>query len=158
MHVNGPRISVITAVLNGARTVERAICSVLDQQYPHVEYLVQDGGSNDGTLEILARYAERLNWLSEKDDGVYDAMNRAVTRAKGEWVYFLGADVQLRNVLHRVADHLVDPADVYYGDVYRISAGERYAGPFRGSRLARTNISQQAIFYPRRIFENLCLP
>lgn len=86
--------SVITAVYNGAASIGRLAASVLEQRYPHVEWIVQDGGSTDGTLDRLRGCAgdARVRIASAPDSGVYDAWNRALERATGDWAIFLGAD------------------------------------------------------------------
>lgn len=88
-----PRITVITAVYNGERFLEQAIRSVLDQSFKDFEYIVIDGGSTDGTLDIIKRYEDRIErWISEPDSGIYDAWNKGVALARGEWIAFLGSD------------------------------------------------------------------
>ena len=88
-----PMVSVVTAVYNAAGMIENCIASVSAQQYPRLEHIVVDGGSTDGTTEIVSRHHSRLGaWVSERDDGVYDAWNKAVRVARGEWIAFLGAD------------------------------------------------------------------
>lgn len=91
------KISIITACLNASRFIRRAVNSVLSQSHGNYEILVQDGGSTDGTLEALAPYAKRIKLVSEADSGIYDAWNKAVQRASGEWALFLGADDFLLN-------------------------------------------------------------
>lgn len=91
-----PFFSVITASYNSAERLPRCIESVADQAFPRVEHLVIDGGSADGTLEVLRRNEHRLaRWLSEPDEGIYDAWNKGVELARGEWILFLGADDRL---------------------------------------------------------------
>ncbi|MET0497678.1 MAG: glycosyltransferase family 2 protein [Steroidobacteraceae bacterium] len=88
-----PLISVITVVRNGASTIRNAIDSVAGQSFRDFEYLIVDGASTDGTVEILAECADRIDyWKSERDTGIYSAWNKALTLARGEWVAFLGAD------------------------------------------------------------------
>ena len=78
------KISVVTVVYNNAKTVEEAILSVLEQTYKNIEYIVIDGGSTDGTFEILHKYKGKIAILvSEKDNGIYDAMNKGVKLATG---------------------------------------------------------------------------
>jgi glycosyltransferase involved in cell wall biosynthesis len=86
-----PRISVVTPSFNGATTIRETIQSVLRQGYPDVEHIVMDGGSTDGTLEIVREYPHLL-WTSGKDEGHYDAMNKGVARATGELIVILNAD------------------------------------------------------------------
>lgn len=88
-----PLISIITVVLNGAKTLAATIESVHRQTFRDFEYLVLDGGSTDGTIGILERHREHVtHWTSEPDAGIYDAWNKALRRARGEWIAFLGAD------------------------------------------------------------------
>lgn len=88
-----PLVSVITAVRNGARTLREAMESVLSQDYPHIEYIVIDGGSTDGTQEIVKSYGERIAYfISEKDSGISDAWNKGVRAARGDYIAFLNAD------------------------------------------------------------------
>ncbi|WP_192821153.1 glycosyltransferase family 2 protein [Rufibacter sp. LB8] len=88
-----PKVSVITAVYNGELYLEQTIQSVLAQTYPNIEYIVIDGGSSDGTVAILHQYSSDLAyWVSERDQGIYDAWNKGVQAATGDWIAFLGAD------------------------------------------------------------------
>lgn len=90
---NKPLISIITVVFNGEKYLEETIQSVINQTYDNVEYIIIDGGSTDGTLDIIKKYEDKIDyWLSEKDNGIYDAWNKAVRMTSGEWISFLGAD------------------------------------------------------------------
>jgi glycosyltransferase involved in cell wall biosynthesis len=87
------KISIVTVVFNNCDTIERAITSVLGQNYKDVEYIVVDGGSTDGTLEILGKYADRISRIiSEEDNGIYDAMNKGIKVATGDIVAILNSD------------------------------------------------------------------
>jgi len=100
-------ISVITPVYNGERFIEACIQVVIDQQCPDVEHIIVDGGSNDQTVDIIKRYAERyshIRWLSEKDQGQSDAMNKGIVMAKGEILAILNVDDYYEpNVLNKVS-------------------------------------------------------
>ena len=88
-----PLVTVITAVLNGVDTIKSCIESVLRQDYPKIEHIILDGGSTDGTLDVLRQYDDRIAlWKSAPDRGVYDAWNKALLEARGSWISFLGAD------------------------------------------------------------------
>jgi glycosyltransferase involved in cell wall biosynthesis len=152
-HLGRPLITVITVVKNGAASLERTLRSVLDQTYTPLEYIVRDGGSSDGTLDLLRRYDDRLDfWYSAPDAGIYDAMNQAVAEAHGAWLLFLGADDVLQPGFAAVAAQCCNHQTIYYGDVLMAQTGRRYDGPFGPAKLARQNICQQAILYPRTVF------
>jgi glycosyltransferase involved in cell wall biosynthesis len=87
-----PRISIITPSYNQAQFIEQTINSVLDQYYPDLEYIVMDGGSTDGTLDILHKYDGRLTWFSEIDRGQSDAINKGLVKATGDVIAFLNSD------------------------------------------------------------------
>jgi glycosyltransferase involved in cell wall biosynthesis len=85
-----PLCTVVTIVFNGERELESTILSVLNQSYLNFEYIIVDGRSTDGTLDILRKYEESIDyWVSEQDQGIYDAMNKGIRHARGEWLYFL---------------------------------------------------------------------
>lgn len=87
-----PLVSVITAVLNGARDLERSIVSVIGQTYRQIEFIIVDGKSTDATIDVIERYDGSIDyWISEHDRGIYDAWNKGVALANGEWIAFLGA-------------------------------------------------------------------
>lgn len=100
-----PRITIITPSFNQAQFLERTIQSVLDQEYPNLEYFIIDGGSTDGSVEIIRRYEHRLaGWVSQRDNGQTDALNRGLERATGEIIAFLNSDdVHTPGTLHQVA-------------------------------------------------------
>jgi glycosyltransferase involved in cell wall biosynthesis len=90
---NQPLVSVVTAIFNGQPYVAGCLDSVLGQDYPNIEHIVMDGESNDGTVEVLRSYDDRIAlWRSERDRGIYDAWNKALLDARGEWICFLGVD------------------------------------------------------------------
>jgi glycosyltransferase involved in cell wall biosynthesis len=117
-----PLISVVTVVYNGAAHLEQAILSVIGQGYGNVEYIIVDGGSTDGTLEIIAKYAERIDcWVSEPDSGIYDAMNKGIALAGGELIGLLNTDDYYEpDALQWVAERYISErtAGVYYGNHY----------------------------------------
>lgn len=85
-----PKLSVITVVYNGINYIERTINSIIDQDYKDFEFIIIDGGSTDGTLDIIKSYEKHITlWVSETDNGIYDAMNKAISLSKGEWVNFM---------------------------------------------------------------------
>jgi len=149
----GPAITVITVVLNGAASLAQAIESVLAQRYDVAEYIVIDGGSTDGTVDIIRRHEASLAyWVSEPDLGIYDAMNKALAVATGKWAIFIGADDELTVPLKAIVQEMTDPDAVYYGDVEIAGSGAIYGGRYSRYRLMQRNICHQSIFYPRSIY------
>jgi glycosyltransferase involved in cell wall biosynthesis len=120
-----PKISVITACLNAAGTIEQTLTSVLDQGYPNLEYIIVDGGSTDGTLDIIGKYRERLaSVISEPDDGIYDAFNKGLRLATGELIGILNADdFYAPWTLSTVSKAYIEQPihDVYFGKVVLIN-------------------------------------
>jgi len=118
-----PLISVITVCLNAQEFIEQCIQSVLSQDFDDFEYVIIDGGSTDGTVDIIRRYQDKLvYWCSEPDQGIYHAWNKALSHAHGKWIYFLGADDYLwsPDVLEKISHHLrrgYPPYRIVYGQV-----------------------------------------
>jgi len=116
-------ISVIVAVFNAVDTLQQCIDSVAQQTYANIELIIIDGGSKDGTVDLLMANSEQINyWISEPDSGIYNAWNKGLSRAKGEWICFLGADDYFwdAQVLDRMALKLATiPTDirVAYGQI-----------------------------------------
>jgi hypothetical protein len=113
------KISIVTVCLNGADVIERCLSSVARQTYPDIEYLFIDGGSTDGTLDIIKKYEKTISYfISEQDGGIYPAMNKGIAKATGDFVLVLGADDYL--VDDKVIEDVVagmpnETADFYYG-------------------------------------------
>jgi glycosyltransferase involved in cell wall biosynthesis len=154
-----PLFSIIIVVYNGESTISSAIDSVLKQSFPSCELVIIDGGSKDATVSIVKNYQHRVHFfISEPDQGIYDAMNKGIAAAKGEYIYFLGSDDSLFNaqVLQEVSEFIHShPADIIYGNVLMSASGLRYDGPFTFEKLLTKNISHQAIFYKRSVFQQL---
>lgn len=129
------RISIITVSYNAVSTIEQTISSVVNQSYPNIEYIVIDGGSTDGTVDIIKKYKDKIAyWISEPDGGIYDAMNKGISVATGDYVYFLGADDALLNVdiIGNVTEDFKQlHADIYSYGVYMVRSydnKQRYVG------------------------------
>ena len=121
-------ISVIVAVYNGDKTLQRCIDSVSDQTYPNKEIIIVDGGSTDGTLEIIRSNEDKVAyWISEPDNGIYDAWNKALDYVSGDWICFLGSDDYLwkNDVFEEIAPHLFKAEfrniRMVYGQVARVT-------------------------------------
>ncbi len=87
-----PLITIITITFNAVDTIENTIKSVLEQTYPNIEYIIIDGGSKDGTVDIIKKYSKKISyWISEPDEGIYNAMNKGINHAHGAWINFMNA-------------------------------------------------------------------
>lgn len=154
--------SIIIPTFNSGASVEAAVESVINQSYQDWELLVMDGASRDDTLDkvaVLASGESRIRLFSEKDSGVYDAMNKGIAASSGKWLFFLGSDDHLmdQNVLQEVAQAInkCGRVDIIYGDVTSEYLGVRYDGCFDRFKISHSNICHQSIFYNRRVFEVL---
>lgn len=116
--------SIVTVTYNASQLLKRTIDSVLGQASESFEYLIVDGKSEDGTVEIIKSYEDKLSyWSSEKDTGIYNAMNKALQHCKGEWVIFMNAGDTFsdNSILKQIAPHCLPHIDLIYGDRHRIS-------------------------------------
>ncbi|WXT99919.1 MAG: putative glycosyltransferase [Catillopecten margaritatus gill symbiont] len=114
-----PLISIVTIVFNGVEFLEETIQSVVSQTHENIEYIVIDGGSTDGTVEIIKKYEDKISrWISEPDKGIYDAMNKGIDLATGDWINFMNSgDCFLdKSVVDKVIPALGDDMIVVYGD------------------------------------------
>ena len=159
-----PLFTIIVPTFGVEDFITDCLESIRRQTCADCEILVMDGGSTDKTIDLVARqqaaFAGRLLLRSEKDAGVYDAMNQGIRRARGKWLYFLGADDCLHDdrVLENVAAQIQNHPDdhLVYGDVILRSNASRYAGEFNLEKLLlEKNICHQAIFYQRTIFNQI---
>lgn len=114
-----PKFSIITVVFNDVNHIEGTINSVLSQSYKDFEYIIVDGGSTDGTASIILKYQDNISFfITEKDEGIYDAMNKGISYCRGRWVCFMNSGDFLYNdsVLHDIAFSCNLEDDVIYGD------------------------------------------
>ncbi len=115
-----PLLSIITAVYNGSLYLEKTINSVLNQSYQEIEYIIIDGGSTDGTIDIIKKYADRITfWISEPDKGIFDAMNKGIHYSNGEYIAFMNAgDYYELNACEKMAKYMQQKPDigVLYGN------------------------------------------
>ena len=156
-----PTISIITPTLNSEATIEECLNSVADQTYRNIEHLIIDGLSSDRTLGIIGNYQTYFNHIrviSEKDSGIYDAMNKGIDLATGEWIYFLGGDDVLLNV-NTLSNVFVPDNylkyDIIYGNVISTRFNGRYDYSFDRNKILDKNICHQAIFFNKDIFSKI---
>lgn len=128
-----PTISIITVVYNNVRDIAYTIESVLGQSYPYVEYIVVDGASTDGTMEVVGNYSDRISKIvSEKDKGIYDAMNKGLRMATGDYVLFLNSGDELygSTTLACVVEQ-GKGADIIYGETKLVDEQRQIIGDRR---------------------------
>ena len=150
------KISVITVCLNASNTIEQTIQSVINQTYDNIEYIIIDGVSTDGTLDIIKKYESKISfWQSEPDNGIYDAMNKGLKLATGDFLIFMGADDVFynNNVVHSVSAQIRNFNDIYYGNVVFKGTKIIHWGKFNKLKWATVNVSHQAIFYPKPVYK-----
>ena len=120
-------ISVITVCYNSENTIEQTIQSVINQKYSKIEYIIVDGGSSDNTLSIIEKYKSKIDFLiSEKDNGIYDAINKGINYSSGDIVGFLHADDIFKNsnVISRIRESFSDEIDLIYGDIEYVNQND----------------------------------
>lgn len=126
---NMPKISIVTPSYNQCQFLERTIISVLNQNYPNLEYIIIDGGSNDKSVEIIKKYEKYLTyWISEQDQGQSDAINKGFAKSTGQVLAWLNSDdIYLPGALHKIADTFNKNPDaaLVYGDYIKVDSNDR---------------------------------
>ena len=161
-----PLVTVVTPSFNQAPFLEETINSVLGQTYPNVEYIITDGGSTDGSVEIIQRYQKKLaHWVSEEDRGQTDAINKGFALAKGEILAWINSDdTLLPKAVEEAVQFLQDHPEIglVYGDTNYIDEKSRVIGRFPVAqtdlpRLRRgyVHIPQQASFFRKAIWDQV---
>lgn len=152
------KVSIITVVYNNVQTMEQTIQSVLNQTYPNIEYIIVDGGSTDGTVEIIRRYLDRIAiFISEKDEGLYDAMNKGIGLASGEIIGILNSDdiYDVNTVSCVVENFRSQRVDVLYGNIMMMDdkiSTNMYACSDIEELWYRMAIPHQATFVKKEIY------
>jgi len=161
-----PLVSIVTPSFNQAHYLESTILSVLEQDYPNIEYIIVDGGSSDDSLEIIRRYANRLAWwVSEKDNGQTDAINKGFARVKGDILAWLNSDdIYERNAVGEAVSFFQGRPEVrlVYGDANFIDENGRIIGRFpaaqtnyRRLRRGYVHIPQQSAFWRAELWRKV---
>lgn len=145
------KVTIIIVTYNAGKFIEECIQSIVNRQIASLQLIIMDGGSTDDTLQILASFREHIDVLvSEKDKGIYDAMNKALPYIKGSWVLFMGADDRLLPSFSEMEEQLEDPNTIYYGDC--VTSDGILGDAFSRYRLTKMSICHQGIFYPAQVF------
>ena len=117
-----PLISIVTVVLNSKNSLEKTIKSVISQTYDNIEYIIIDGGSTDGTIEIIKKYENAIDyWISEKDEGIYDAMNKGIKVSSGRYIGIINSgDWYQLGAVRKVVDVVLSSSavDIVFGDMF----------------------------------------
>ncbi len=156
-----PKISVITVCYNSEKYIEHTITSVVTQTYDNVEYIIIDGGSSDGTLDIIKKYDAYIDrWISEPDDGIAHAMNKGIDLSTGDYILFLHSDDYLLNseVLEKSSHYLHPPYDIVFFDIILEDNGhKRFFTPrgFNWWMNFKTGIFHQSSLCSRKLFEKI---
>lgn len=157
------KLTIVTIVFNNVTEIETTILSVLQQKFRNIEYIIIDGGSTDGTVEIIKKYSSFITyWISESDDGIYNAMNKGIKIATGEWIMFLNAGDYLysHNTLESIFQTSYKNVDVIYGDICfvypnaekikksdkNLSNFHRYLPIFHPSTFVKTSIMKRYMY------------
>lgn len=152
------KISIITVCYNSGELLPTTINSIKNQTYKNIEYIVIDGNSTDNTTNIIENNLNTIySFISEPDNGIYDAMNKALVLATGDFVIFMGAGDEFfkKDIIEIVNKKITNPNYLYYGDVFIKETNTIYWGKFNSYKLAIGNICHQAIFYPKCIYKNI---
>lgn len=162
-----PLVSIITPSFNQGKFIRETIESVLQQDYDNIEYIVNDGGSTDNTVSILEEYGDRITWVSERDGGQTDAINKGIRIAKGEIIAYLNSDdIYLPGTIPFIVEQFKKNQDVdfLYGDFHAIGIDGTILDqvktiPFDADILLfdANYISQPASFYRKRLFDKIGL-
>jgi putative colanic acid biosynthesis glycosyltransferase len=155
-----PLISIVTVVRNLRHEIAETIESVINQTYPNIEYIVIDGGSDDGTLEVIHNYQKDIYQLvSEPDRGIYDAMNKGIKLASGDFITFLNAGDKYSNLncLHELALKINENHSVYFGNATIMSDNASWVVPPKACQidkwLVKYHPCHQAVFYPKLFYK-----
>ena len=147
-------VSIIIVTFNAEKHIEGVLDSLSNRFNEKIEVIIVDGLSTDTTLNIVKKYGKFISKvISEKDSGIYDAMNKGVAHSNGRFILFLGSDDKLAINLEELALYLIDDKTVYYGDVRLTPSDKIYGGKYNTFKLLNRNICQQCILYPRAVFK-----
>ena len=142
-----PLVSIVTVSYNSADTIEQTIQSVTKQTYPNIEYIIIDGGSRDGTVEIIKRYQDKISfWISEPDMGIYDAMNKGISYAKGDYIGIINSDDCYElDAIEKIVSKIKEDPIIIYGNMMCEKEIPELVKPARDLSTLK---KQMSIFHP----------
>ena len=147
-----PVLTIIIATYNASLHIKDCLSSIVENITEPYELIIVDGNSNDNTIDIINQFQTvHPTVISEKDKGIYDAMNKGTKLATGEWILFLGADDRVLPSFSKVISYLKDNKSIYYGNC--VNGERRFGGRFSNYKLAKMNLCHQAILYPQAVFK-----
>tara|TARA_B110000977_G_scaffold36325_1_gene48683 strand:+ start:33418 stop:34200 length:783 start_codon:yes stop_codon:yes gene_type:complete len=157
-----PLITIVTVVYNGQEHLEETILSVINQTYNNVEFIIIDGGSTDNTMDIIRKYEHAIDyWISEKDEGIYDAMNKASELAKGKWINYLNCGDSFCNneVVEKIQFSDFSKYVMVYGNAKIFSGDRKFIKVLKSYNMSKIKLSifmtrvvcHQAVFYNKDI-------
>ena len=159
---NKAPITIITVVFNDAKNIESTIQSVINQTYKNIEYIIIDGGSTDGTKNIISNYKKYIDYyISEKDQGIYDAMNKGISLASGKWINFLNSGDTFSNkkIVDKIPFYKYQNYSLIYGNTKIFSAERKFIKVLKAFKMSKMNLllfgtrvaCHQSIFYNNKI-------
>ena len=123
-----PKVTIVTVTYNAQEYLEQTIKSVIEQDYKNIEYIIIDGNSSDGTVDIIKKYESHITyWVSEPDSGIYDAMNKGINAATGEWINFMNAGDSFceKNTVSKVKKYFKSDSELICGDIYHVDEDDK---------------------------------
>ena len=160
--INKPLITIVTVVYNGQEHLEKTIFSVINQTYDNIEYIIIDGGSSDNTIDIIQRHENRIDyWISEKDEGIYSAMNKASGLANGKWINFMNCGDTFCNdkVISNIKFSDYSKYVMIYGKANIFNENRKFIKLLKPLNMTKKNlvifttrvVCHQAVFYNKKI-------
>jgi glycosyltransferase involved in cell wall biosynthesis len=155
-------VTVVTVVFNGEKSLEETIKSIINQTYQNIEYIIVDGGSTDGTLDIIRKYEHAIDhWVSEPDKGIYDAMNKGISIASGDWINFMNAGDSFYSpdTVKRIFDCVIHNEKILYGNVHirykdfvRVEVASNPRKLWRGMQFSHQSVFCDLEYHKQNLF------
>jgi len=146
-----PKVTIVSVTFNAQNLIEDTILSVINQDYSNLEYIIIDGASKDNTTQIIEKYKSQIDYfISEKDNGIYDAMNKGIEKASGDWINFMNAGDSFvdNNIISRVMEEKIQDYDLIYGATYEVHPKSKnlIPAPIKEDMLSYPAMCHQSLF------------